>query len=480
MQAWRPRALTGAAFLLAALMFFARLGELPLIDPDEGRNAEVAREMAESGAWVVPVYNAIPYLDKPALYFRAVALSFSAFGRSEATARLPSALSAAALAVMMFAFCRREYGERAAALAVAVLATTPLVVGFGRLVIFDMPLGAVHVGGHPGRLPRRERRGGRAPSVAPGRRGRERRGHLAQGAGRIPGPGRGPGRPQPRGAAPAGDPAHAGPAEPPGVPRHRAAVVRGPRVPASRFRPLRSGRGNPTPVPHHETPPDRAHLLLRAGPTRGPLSVERAPARVGRGGLAEPRPVDPGRSLLHRVGRDGGRLLLELSVQAAGLHPAGRRRARRAGRAPLRSRAGPTGGASGPPHPAGDGGRRDPQRRRRGRAVAEPRRTGPVAGAARLREQRVQPPPARRGGARGVPRGGGGRGRRRPAAARPPARAGGVRSPRDPLLVGRVRHRRALRGGELVARARAGDRPPCPRTPASPVWSASRSAYPST
>jgi len=140
MQSWRPRALTGAAFLLAAVMLFARLGELPLIDPDEGRNAEVAREMAESGAWVVPVYNAIPYLDKPALYFRVVALSFGAFGRSETTARLPSALSAAALVVLMFAFCRREYGERAAALAVVVLATTPLVLGFGRLVIFDMLL----------------------------------------------------------------------------------------------------------------------------------------------------------------------------------------------------------------------------------------------------------------------------------------------------------------------------------------------------
>src|SRR5262245_25287871 len=140
MQTWQVRALTAAAFLLAAVLFFARLGELPLIDPDEGRNAEVAREMAESGAWVVPVYNAIPYLDKPALYFRAVALSFGAFGRSETTARLPSALSAAALVVMMFAFCRREYGKRAAALAVAVLATTPLVLGFGRLVIFDMPL----------------------------------------------------------------------------------------------------------------------------------------------------------------------------------------------------------------------------------------------------------------------------------------------------------------------------------------------------
>jgi 4-amino-4-deoxy-L-arabinose transferase-like glycosyltransferase len=140
MRRWQPRILTGAAFLVAAVLFFARLGHLPLIDPDEGRNAEVAREMAESGAWVVPTYNGIPYLDKPALYFRAVGVSFDVFGLSEAAARLPSALSAAALVVMMFAFCRRVYEERAAALTVLILATTPLVIGFARLVIFDMPL----------------------------------------------------------------------------------------------------------------------------------------------------------------------------------------------------------------------------------------------------------------------------------------------------------------------------------------------------
>jgi 4-amino-4-deoxy-L-arabinose transferase-like glycosyltransferase len=140
MRVWQPRTLTGAAFLLAAVLFFARLGDLPLIDPDEGRNAEVAREMAESGAWVVPTFNGIPYLDKPALYFRMVALSFNAFGRTETAARLPSALSAAVLVGIMFAFCRRLYGERTAALTVIVLATTPLVVGFARLVIFDMPL----------------------------------------------------------------------------------------------------------------------------------------------------------------------------------------------------------------------------------------------------------------------------------------------------------------------------------------------------
>jgi len=140
MRIWQPRTLTGAAFLLAAVLFFARLGDLPLIDPDEGRNAEVAREMAESGAWVVPTFNGIPYLDKPALYFRMVALSFNAFGLSETAARVPSALSAAVLVGIMFAFCRRLYGERTAALTVIVLATTPLVIGFARLVIFDMPL----------------------------------------------------------------------------------------------------------------------------------------------------------------------------------------------------------------------------------------------------------------------------------------------------------------------------------------------------
>jgi 4-amino-4-deoxy-L-arabinose transferase-like glycosyltransferase len=140
MRRWQPRILTGAVFLLAAILFFARLGHLPLIDPDEGRNAEVAREMAESGAWVVPTYNGIPYLDKPALYFRAVALSFGVFGLTEAAARLPAALSAAGLAIMLFAFCSRVYGEHTAALSVLVLATTPLVIGFARFVIFDMPL----------------------------------------------------------------------------------------------------------------------------------------------------------------------------------------------------------------------------------------------------------------------------------------------------------------------------------------------------
>ena len=100
------RWVSGIAFLVAAILLFARLGDLPLVSPDEGRNAEVAREMKASGSWLVPTYNGMPYLDKPAFYFKTVALSFAAFGESEWAARLPSSLCALAVLLLLFVFCR--------------------------------------------------------------------------------------------------------------------------------------------------------------------------------------------------------------------------------------------------------------------------------------------------------------------------------------------------------------------------------------
>ncbi len=111
-----------------------------MLAPDEGRNAEVAREMKESGAWLVPTYNGVTYLDKPAFFFKAVALSLAAFGNTETAARIPSAASGVALALLVFAFCRRIHGTRCALLAVIAVATTPLFVVNARTVIFDMML----------------------------------------------------------------------------------------------------------------------------------------------------------------------------------------------------------------------------------------------------------------------------------------------------------------------------------------------------
>ena len=107
--------------------------------------------MKESGAWLVPTYNGATYLDKPAFFFKAVALSLAAFGDTEAAARIPSAAAGVGLTLLVFGFCRRVYGTRCGLLAVIVVAATPLFVAYARTVIFDMMLalfvcGAVFAG----------------------------------------------------------------------------------------------------------------------------------------------------------------------------------------------------------------------------------------------------------------------------------------------------------------------------------------------
>jgi 4-amino-4-deoxy-L-arabinose transferase-like glycosyltransferase len=134
---------TGWMWLAVVVVWLAigfRLGSLPLLHPDEGRNAEVAREMKLAGAWLVPTYNGVAYLDKPAFYFKAVALSLAVLGDNETAARLPSAAFGLALLGIVFGFCRKVHSLRCALLAVIVMASMPLFVMNSRTVIFDIAL----------------------------------------------------------------------------------------------------------------------------------------------------------------------------------------------------------------------------------------------------------------------------------------------------------------------------------------------------
>lgn len=126
--------------LLAAASILIGLDAIPLTDPDEGRNAEVAREMLMTGSFLVPSYNGLTYLDKPALYFDLVAGALAAFGATETAARLTSALFGVLTLVLAGLAARRFYGARTAALAVLVIASAPLFIAFSRTVIFDMAL----------------------------------------------------------------------------------------------------------------------------------------------------------------------------------------------------------------------------------------------------------------------------------------------------------------------------------------------------
>jgi len=127
-------------FVLAGGLFFLGLGSLPLLEPDEGRNAEVAREMVASGDWITPHYDGLPYLDKPPVFFCLVASSFKLAGLHEWSARAPSALMGLCLLLLSWLLARRMFGDSVALRAGVVIATAPLVMAFSRLVIFDMTL----------------------------------------------------------------------------------------------------------------------------------------------------------------------------------------------------------------------------------------------------------------------------------------------------------------------------------------------------
>ncbi|MGD0223896.1 MAG: glycosyltransferase family 39 protein [Terriglobia bacterium] len=130
----------GLLLFTAAVLFFAGLGRLPLIEPDEGRNAEVGREMLASGDWITPHFNGLVYLDKPAVYFWMVAASMKTFGVSEGAARFPSALMGVATLLLVWFLARRMFGDATGLRAGIVFAACPLALALAREVIFDMTL----------------------------------------------------------------------------------------------------------------------------------------------------------------------------------------------------------------------------------------------------------------------------------------------------------------------------------------------------
>ncbi len=116
------------------------LGAFPLLDPDEGRNAEVGREMALTNDYVMPRLDALPYLDKPIVYFAAEAAAMEVLGPTETAARLPALLFTFATAAFVYWFARRLWTANEAMIAAIVTLATPLTIAFSRTVIFDSAL----------------------------------------------------------------------------------------------------------------------------------------------------------------------------------------------------------------------------------------------------------------------------------------------------------------------------------------------------
>src|SRR5881396_782646 len=126
--------------LLTAVALGWNLSGYPLLDPDEGRNAEVAREMARSNEYLVPHLDGLPYLDKPIVYFAASAALMEVLGPTESAARLPAYVATLATIVLLAGFARRRWGADAGWLAGLAYATMVLPLVYARTAIFDSTL----------------------------------------------------------------------------------------------------------------------------------------------------------------------------------------------------------------------------------------------------------------------------------------------------------------------------------------------------
>jgi 4-amino-4-deoxy-L-arabinose transferase-like glycosyltransferase len=121
-----------------SIIWFCNLGYRSLVRPDEGRYAEIAREMATTGDWVTPRLNAIKYFEKPPLQYWITAAAYKAFGEDEWTARLWSALSGF-LGVLAVAFAgRRLFGRSAGFCAALVLSSSLIYAVIGHINTLDM------------------------------------------------------------------------------------------------------------------------------------------------------------------------------------------------------------------------------------------------------------------------------------------------------------------------------------------------------
>ena len=128
--------------MIYGLLWFGTLNYRHLIPSDEGRYAEMAREMLLTGDWVTPRYNGYQYFEKPPLQVWATAATFQVFGIGDWQARLWTALTGF-LTILAIGFTgTRIYNARAGWLAAVVLASSPMWVISGHFNSLDMGLSA--------------------------------------------------------------------------------------------------------------------------------------------------------------------------------------------------------------------------------------------------------------------------------------------------------------------------------------------------
>lgn len=126
------------ALSLLALWLLATLGVRPLLLPDEGRYANIAREMLRQGQTLTPVLDGLPFFHKPPLMYWLDMGAMGVLGVNPFSARAAPFVGGWLMGAALFLAVRRWHGPRAALAALLVLATTPFFFVAAQYANVDM------------------------------------------------------------------------------------------------------------------------------------------------------------------------------------------------------------------------------------------------------------------------------------------------------------------------------------------------------
>lgn len=128
-------------FVFCYIFLFHQLGLNPLIDVDETRYADMAREILQKSDWITMHLNFNIFYEKPPLYFWMLASSYMLFGKiSEFTARFPIALTASFAVFYTYYFGKKTISRVFGLISALILLSCIQFLVLARVAIIDMIL----------------------------------------------------------------------------------------------------------------------------------------------------------------------------------------------------------------------------------------------------------------------------------------------------------------------------------------------------
>ena len=123
-----------------AVVWFATLGTRRLLDPDEGRYAEISREMLVTGDWITPRLNGIKYFEKPPMQYWATTVAYKVFGQSEFSARLWLGLTSFAGILFAWFAATRLFTAQTGRMTAMILSSMMMYTSLGHFDTLDIGL----------------------------------------------------------------------------------------------------------------------------------------------------------------------------------------------------------------------------------------------------------------------------------------------------------------------------------------------------